>query len=104
MKEQWKPVVGYEGLYEVSNLGRVKSLAREVVGHGGSTYRIMDRILKPAGGRYPQVALCKGGTSKSYRIHTLVVEAFIGPRPTGGDYTVDHVNKDKKDNRVENLR
>ena len=76
MKEQWKPVVGYEGLYEVSNLGRVKSLSREVVGNGGSTYMTKERILKPASKKYPQVSLSKDGTQKSYRVHTLVVEAF----------------------------
>lgn len=104
MKEQWKPVVCYEGLYEVSNLGNVKSLAREVVGYAGSTYLTQERILKPAGDRYLKVVLSKCGNKKTYTVHTIVVEAFLGPKPAGGDYTVDHINRDKRDNRVENLR
>ena len=104
MNEQWKPVVGYEGLYEVSSLGNVKSLAREVVGYRGSTYMTKERILKPGLQRYPLVTLSKDSTQKSHRVHTLVAEAFLGPKPAGRDYTVDHINRDKKDNRVENLR
>tara|TARA_Y100001963_G_scaffold129195_1_gene184212 strand:- start:1523 stop:2080 length:558 start_codon:yes stop_codon:yes gene_type:complete len=104
MKEEWKEIKGYEGLYEVSSLGRVKSLAREVIGYGGSTYMTKERVLKPGGKRYLQVVLSKSGTRSTYRVHTLVIEAFIGPKPTGDDYTVDHINRDKKDNRVENLR
>lgn len=79
-------------------------LNREVVGHGGTTYMTKERILKPGSQRYPLVTLSKGSSQKSYRVHTLVVEAFLGPKPAGGDYTVDHINRDKKDNRVENLR
>ena len=71
-KEYWKPVVGYEGLYEVSNWGRVKSIPR----NGTVKYA---RILKPVTNRYgySYVILCKNGKVKSFLVHRLVAEAFI---------------------------
>lgn len=93
-EELWKPVVGYEGLYMVSNLGRVKSLPRE--GTKGC-------ILKPSSDKwgYPHVCLCKNGEQKSCRVHILVMRAFIGKCPDG--YEVDHENWNIVDNRLENL-
>jgi predicted DNA binding protein len=96
--EVWKPVVGYEGLYEVSSLGRVRS------NHASS--RRKDPILKDANLRgYRMVMLCKGdGTKpKSALIHRLVATAFLGPAPDVRRPTVNHKNLRKSDNRVENL-
>lgn len=88
--ETWKAVQGYEGLYEISSLGRIKS-----------TYS--RRILKPtAYGNYLGVALAKDGISKNYYIHRLVATAFL-PNPLKYP-CIDHVNTIKTDNRVENLR
>lgn len=95
MTEQWKDVEGYEGLYQVSNMGRVKSFHHDKV-HG--------RILKPKEHRdgYLQVDLYRGGKRKTQKIHRLVAEAFLGSRPSP-DHEVNHKNGNKLDNRIENL-
>lgn len=82
MPESWKPVVGYEGLYEVSDMGRVRSLDRVVKYSNGSTHPHLGRVLKftPLHG-YPSVCLAKSGTRKTRYVHLLVLEAFVGPRP-----------------------
>ena len=87
MTELWKPAVGHSG-YEVSSLGRVRSLHR-----GG-------RILRPgtASNGYPTVALGRG---KTRTLHSLVAEAFIGARPTG--QVVRHKDGDRKNPRASNL-
>lgn len=92
-KETWKPVVGYEGLYEVSDWGRVKS-----VGRG------KERILKltPNTLGYLQVSLHKNGEQKTCKVHQLVMRAFVGECPDG--YEVDHYDWDRKNNRLNNLR
>jgi hypothetical protein len=100
--EQWLPVPGFEGAYEVSNLGRVRSLPRMVrAGANGGFRAVGGNILKPvvnvAG--YTQVRLPDG---KTRTIHSLVAQAFLGERPAG--YQVCHNNGDPSDNRVENLR
>jgi len=94
MSELWRPVVGWEGLYEVSSLGRVRSLPR-------ATTR--GRVLKPARNvhGYWFVALCCNGKPKTRPIHSLVAEAFIGPRPAGMD--VCHGSNGKDDNTPANL-
>ncbi len=72
MNEVWHPVVGYEGLYEASDQGRVKGLKRG---------RVLKTWLDPDG--YAMLELCKDGIRKSKRVHRLVLEAFRGPRPAG---------------------
>ena len=103
-KEIWKPVVGFENLYEVSNMGRVKSLERTVWSglNGGCYITIPERILKPrkASG-YLQVALYKDGKGKWCLVHRLVASAFI-PNPQGLP-EVNHISEDKADNNLENL-
>lgn len=106
MTESWKSVVGYEGIYEVSDQGRVKSLARTVK-HGNGGYKeVPDRILKAHPDRkgYLGVSLHKGSKAsrKRFTVHSLVARAFIGPRPEGLD--VCHNDGDKQNNWVENLR
>lgn len=91
-KEIWKDIKGFEGLYQVSNLGRVKSF-----------YGLKEKILKPGiiHKGYYQVILCKQSIKKIYLIHRLVYEAFNGTIPEG--LQVNHINEIKADNRLENL-
>lgn len=92
--EVWKPVLGYNSLYEVSSLGRVRSLPRR-----GTT----GRILKPAKVRkgYLQVLLCKDGTEKWHKVHRLVAQAFI---PNPNNYPcVNHRDENPENNCVDNL-
>ncbi len=102
MKEIWKNVKGYEGLYEVSNLGRVKSLAREdSIGR-----KIKERILKtpPDGSGYAQCNLCLEGKTRNFFIHKLVAMAFLDHKPDGMKIVVDHIDNNKSNNRLENLQ
>jgi hypothetical protein len=91
MEEEWRDINGYEGLYQVSNFGNVKSFPRNGT-KGGN--------LKPAlVGGYHQVKLYKD--DKRFLVHRLVLQAFL---PTEEKMEVDHINHDKTDNRLENLR
>lgn len=106
MQEVWKPVVGYEGLYEVSDLGRVRSLPRKwVCGNGGVKYHD-GKILKPHNNKcgYLIVSLYKNG-EKKIKIHKLVAEAFLNHKSDiSNRLVIDHINNDKKDNRLSNLQ
>lgn len=108
MEEIWKPVAGYEGLYEVSSLGRIKSLERFSKEHWNNgtlcRTRIRERIMKgtPDQDGYLDVALTdERGKQKYYRINRLVAIAFL-PNPNNLPQ-VDHLNCVKDDNRAENL-
>ena len=90
--EEWKDVVGYEGLYKVSNYGRVKSLGRYK--------KIISGKLNIWG--YSQVGLTKYGTKKMFSIHRLVAQAFI-PNPENKP-CVDHIDTDRRNNSVNNLQ
>lgn len=103
--EIWKDIPGYEGKYQVSDLGQVRSverLVRLVSRTGNEALRLASgRILKPGTcNRYGHrsVAICKGN---SQMVHSLVALSFIGPRPDKHD--VAHLNGDGSDNRLENL-
>lgn len=101
--EEWKPVLGYEGIYEVSNLGRVKSLGRMIRGNGNSMYWHKERIMQPQSNRkgYHNIILSKDGTGKTCTLHRIVASAFI---PNPNNYPeINHINENKKDNRVTNL-
>ena len=102
--EEWKAIKGYEGLYEVSNLGRVKSLERKVKHPIVREKTIKEKILKYNidNNGYLYVTLYKDGKSKSFKVHRLVAIAFI-PNPNNKP-DIDHINTNKKDNRIENLR
>lgn len=104
--EEWLPILGWEDTYEVSNLGRVRSLPRVVQHSNGRTLHLSGRILRPGTSKgrdkYLRVGLCRDGELNMKKVHLLVAEAFIGPRPKGA--VCRHLNDDPSDNRVENLR
>jgi len=104
MIEEWKSVVGYEGLYEVSSLGNVRSLDRMSNGGRWGNYMKQGKPLIPQSrpNGYKMVTLMAGqGSQKCASIHRIVAEAFIGP-PSNG-MVVDHLNGERSDNRLENL-
>tara|TARA_R110000772_G_scaffold261421_2_gene379897 strand:+ start:1536 stop:2015 length:480 start_codon:yes stop_codon:yes gene_type:complete len=92
--EIWKDIKDYEGLYQVSNLGRVKSLKF-------GKERILSAATNATG--YSLVALCNGKT-KAITAHQLVAMAFLNHKPCGYKLVVDHINTIKTDNRLENLQ
>ena len=97
--EVWKDVVGFEGLYKVSNKGRIYSVDRiDSRGH-----RRRGRVLKPVnnGHGYLQVGLCKGGTRKRKLMHRLVADAFV-PNPKGF-LEINHKDENKSNNEFTNL-
>lgn len=96
MEEIWKPVKDYEGLYEVSSMGRVKSLNYRRTGKE----KVLKGKLNNSG--YLKVTLCKEGKAKEYFIHRLVAIAFI-PNPDNLP-CIDHINTIKTKNEVVNLR
>jgi len=105
MSEIWKAIPNYEGIYEVSNLGNVKSLSRE--NHSGKGMKIMpDKPLKPYLDNYGyyMVKLYHNRTGKTFRVHKLVAIAFLNHIPCGYKLVVDHINNNSKDNRLENLQ
>ena len=101
-EEQWKPAKGFEGLYEVSNFGRVKSLIANR--NGRKTITKSDKILKPNPERcgYYRVRLTgHDGKLHQWLIHRLVMVTFV--REGNDNEQVNHINGIKTDNRLENL-
>lgn len=98
---RWRPIVGYEGYYEVSDDGQVRSLWKRV-GPSAHLTKQPVRVLNPGlSAGYVTVSLHRDGKRATKRIHVLVLEAFRGPRPDGFD--ASHLNGDRSDNRIENL-
>jgi len=105
MTEEWRPVLDFEGIYSISNLGRLRSEDRIVIRRNGTKQPrrgIMMR-LPPNQDGYPHVSLCKNGHRKDSVIHHLVLEAFIGPRPTS-KHEGCHNDGNPANNRLDNLR
>lgn len=92
--EKFIDIKGYEGRYQASSLGNIRSL-------------LSSKNLKPATHKkgYLYVSLVgENGKTKSFRVHQLVAMAFLGHEPCGMKVVVDHINHDKTDNRLDNLR
>lgn len=89
MNETFKDIVGYEGLYRISNQGRLFSV------------KTGKFIGAPGQSGYIQATLCKGGYNKLYRVHQLVMEAFVGPRPKGA--VIRHLDDNPLNNNLINL-
>lgn len=101
MEEVWKDIVGYEGLYQISNLGRVKSLERIIKRKNGINQHFKEKILSKWTGEYVFTNLSKNGKGKTYSIHNLVAKAFI-PNPNNLP-CVNHKDENKHNNNVSNL-
>ncbi|KKN79710.1 hypothetical protein LCGC14_0337320 [marine sediment metagenome] len=104
--ETWKDIKGFEGLYQISDLGRVKSLTRKIVRRDGIALSIKERILKDHKDHYDshgylQVDLYKTGSRKTYKVARLVALAFI-PNPEN-KRTVNHKKGNRGDNRAKKL-
>lgn len=101
--EQWKPIPGYEGYYEASTLGVIRSVDR-IVPHGRhGTCKQKSKVLKYAFDKkgYIRVALSMGSSFKTHTVHRLIAMTFMGQRPQG--YQINHISGVKTDNRVVNL-
>lgn len=101
--EVWQPIPEWEGIYEASSLGRIRSIGR-IVQRGGHGMRVAETILKlndhPSG--YVRVVLSHAGSRLDDQLHAVVARAFHGPRPEGLE--VRHMNGVQSDNRAANLK
>ena len=104
MKEIWKDIPNYEGLYQVSNLGRVKSLDRVVTFKNGTKRLFKGVIRKQTIDKANRccVKLCKNNKEENCYVHSLVALSFIGERPKG--YVVAHYDGNPQNNNISNLR
>lgn len=94
--EEWRPVTGYESIYSVSSLGRVRREKTATNTHAG---RLLKQRLNRYG--YPKTCLSAHSEQVEFTVHTLVAAAFIGPRPHG--LQINHIDGDKANNRPANL-
>jgi hypothetical protein len=105
MQELWKPVPEYEGLYEASTFGQIRSLDRTVYTKGGQARKIKGKILKPqraVDDPRLHISLCKNYTVTVIRIHIVIAQTFLGARPEG--MHICHNDGDCTNNRLANLR
>lgn len=106
MEEIWKDIPDYEGIYQASNLGRIRSLDR-MKRHGEKSKYLFRGGIKSqhvSNFGYYNTSLCKDGKSKTFSVHSLIAITFLGHAPNKyKGLVVNHKNFDKLDNRVENL-
>lgn len=94
--EIWKDIIGFEGIYSISNMGRVR---REKIGISTYPGKIISLIIGARG--YVQISLMKNSQKYNFKVHKLVAEAFIGPKPTR--FEINHKDGIKSNNAVFNL-
>lgn len=100
--EEWRDIAGYEGSYQVSSLGRVRSLDRKCW-LGNRWGNMKGRVLaQPLSGKYKYRTVALGAGNTAY-VHRLVLEAFVGPCPEGME-ACHFPDRDPSNNRLENLR
>jgi hypothetical protein len=103
--EHWLYVVGYEGLYEVSDHGRVRSLDRMCTGPSGIQRFRRGKLMKiNLTTNYPQVCLCRNGVVKGVNVHRLVAKAFLGVPENAEKLHVCHDDGDRTNNHLSNLK
>ena len=108
-KEEWKSVVGYEGYFEVSNYGKVRSLPRDMIKSNGKVQKVQGQEIKPfirdstkiAPVRHYRIGLRANGVQKKYFVHRLVAAAFI--RPPNDNEIVNHIDNNGLNNYYKNL-
>lgn len=102
INECWLPIPGYEGFYEVSDLGRVRSLDRDVRSRLAQGRELKQGVRgKVPEKAYPRVTLFRGGRGVAKNVHSLVMLTFVGPRPEG--WHTRHLNGNSHDARLVNL-
>ena len=102
--EEWRPIIGYEGSYEASSLGRIRSVQRTLIDKQGRPNTKPGKVLRPDvnNSGYLSIKLFADNRARRLSVHKLVTGAFYGPRPEG--LLIRHLNGDCRDNRVGNLR
>tara|TARA_R110000796_G_scaffold171070_3_gene288036 strand:+ start:63 stop:584 length:522 start_codon:yes stop_codon:yes gene_type:complete len=102
MEEIWKDIKDYEGIYQVSNLGNVKSLGRVVLRKNDTKIKLKEKILKPGKSKsgYLIISLYKNKRGKSHIVHRLIINTFI---PCLDKKEVNHIDGDKSNNKLDNL-
>lgn len=105
-EEIWKDVPNYKGLYQVSSLGRVRSLKRKVIHYTGCYSVINGKILTQIGKttRYLGVSLSLNGYRKTFRVHQLMAITFLNHEPNGHKLVVDHIDNNPLNNKLSNLQ
>ena len=106
MVEEFRPIKGYEGIYEVSNIGRIKSLDRTKRQWRGGHIRVSEKILKtPTNPRgYNIVSLSREGKCKTFNVYLLVAFVFLNHNPISTDLVVDHIDNNKSNDCLDNLQ
>lgn len=100
--EEWRAAIGYEGIYEVSSAGRIRSLDRDIPHYMGGVSRIKGKILSPMlDSGYLRIGLRNKKVFRMVYVHVLVAAAFVGPCPSGKE--VNHKNGIKTDSAASNL-
>ena len=104
--EIWKDIPEYEGLYQVSNLGRIKSLPKQWITGKNTLHKHDGKVLKLSKDKsgYLLTKLCKDKVQKTVKAHQLVAMVFLGHKPNKYELVIDHINDNPLDNRVDNLQ
>lgn len=105
MQEEWKDIKNYEGLYQVSNFGRIKSMPKKWVTGNGARQSKPETIMSPSESQgYCHICLSRDKKKKYFSVHSLVWDAFGDSPRDGRKLQVDHIDGDKTNNHINNLQ